>query len=75
MKKIEISRYGIPIRQFIGDYACYYDLRHFTFMVCMAKEDQTDIRNILPNVSLKKNVEHHPIRILRELGYTVEIYK
>lgn len=30
-------------------------------------------RNILPAHSLRKNCEHHPVRIARELGFNVAV--
>lgn len=31
-------------------------------------------RNILGQYSIRKNVEHHPMRIARELGFTVVVF-
>lgn len=34
-----------------------------------------NVRNCLPQYSVEVNCKHHPIRIIREMGNTVEVVK
>ena len=36
---------------------------------------EKNVRNILPAYSVRKNCEHHPIRIAREIGFKVDLVK
>ena len=54
----------------------YYGIR--AFALSEAKKygwNSENTRNILPVLSLEKNIKSHPARILREKGYDIETIK
>ena len=41
------------------------------FLVDTIEENELKLRNILPRYTVRQNCKHHPVRIAREIGFSV----